>query len=220
MNRCASGGCVRHPDERCEWPRPNAGFERSRGEYRAVALQRFLPRHASLDGFTSIERDVTLVVGTETTLDFTLTRFRCRHRRCRRRRRWICLEPRRHDPPPSSSPASWLRFLKLAATFLSWRNCCPVPVRSTPPSRGPRPRSSGGVADQRSGLHDADRRWRHRRRAVGESDDQPDSGERSGIQGLPLPVRRAVRQGAEHRRVGRDQERRQRRSRERLLFRS
>ena len=44
------------------------------GEYRAVALQPASYRIiASLDGFTPIERQVTLAVGTETRLDFTLT---------------------------------------------------------------------------------------------------------------------------------------------------
>jgi hypothetical protein len=46
----------------------------ARGEYRAVALQPASYRvTASLDGFTQIERQVTLAVGTETTLNFTLT---------------------------------------------------------------------------------------------------------------------------------------------------
>src|SRR5688572_19509613 len=45
-----------------------------RGEYRAVALQPSSYRViVAFGGFTSIERDVTLVVGTETTLNFTLT---------------------------------------------------------------------------------------------------------------------------------------------------
>jgi hypothetical protein len=45
-----------------------------RGEYRAVALQPSSYRvTVALDGFTSIDRNVTLVVGTETTLNFTLT---------------------------------------------------------------------------------------------------------------------------------------------------
>ena len=45
-----------------------------RGEYRAVALQPSSYRvTVALGGFTSIEREVTLVVGTETTLNFTLT---------------------------------------------------------------------------------------------------------------------------------------------------
>jgi Carboxypeptidase regulatory-like domain len=45
-----------------------------RGEYRAVALQPASYRVvAALDGFTPIERQVTLAVGTETTLNFTLT---------------------------------------------------------------------------------------------------------------------------------------------------
>src|SRR5687768_8769247 len=45
-----------------------------RGEYRAVALQPPCYRvTVALGGFTSMERDVTLVVGTETTLNFTLT---------------------------------------------------------------------------------------------------------------------------------------------------
>src|SRR5687768_4265154 len=45
-----------------------------RGEYRAVALQPSSYRvTVSLGGFASIERDVTLAVGTETTLNFTLT---------------------------------------------------------------------------------------------------------------------------------------------------
>src|SRR5688500_15488556 len=45
-----------------------------RGDYRAVTLQPSSYRvTVALDGFTSIEREVTLVVGTETTLNFTLT---------------------------------------------------------------------------------------------------------------------------------------------------
>jgi len=45
-----------------------------RGEYRAVALQPASYRVvAALDGFTPIERQVTLAVGSETTLNFTLT---------------------------------------------------------------------------------------------------------------------------------------------------
>lgn len=45
-----------------------------RGEYRAVALQPSSYRvTVALGGFTSIERDVTLAVGTETTLNFMLT---------------------------------------------------------------------------------------------------------------------------------------------------
>ena len=45
-----------------------------RGEYRAVALQPSSYRVAvALAGFNSIEREVTLVVGTETTLNFTLS---------------------------------------------------------------------------------------------------------------------------------------------------
>lgn len=45
-----------------------------RGEYRAVALQPSSYRvTVALGGFNSIEREVTLVVGTETTLNFTLS---------------------------------------------------------------------------------------------------------------------------------------------------
>ena len=188
------------------------------GKYRAVSLQPGAYEVvAELTGFTRQTRQLNLTVGADATLDLQLG-VGVIEETVMVSGSASLVEVTRSQPSSAVIGEQIASLPVLERNFLSLAQLMPGAAPDQRPNRFSITKF-GGAADQRNSLHHDHRRRRYRRRHPGQPDDQPVAGRRPGIQGLPQPVRRAVRQCSERRGRGGLEVRHQPAARHRLLLR-